>query len=447
VGLLAIFLAVAQTFVDSGFVSALIQKHNSTETDYSTVFYFNIAVSVFFYLLLFFAAPLIADFYDTLSKENQQLLIDITRVSALIIVINSLSMVQSVKLTIAIDFKTKAKISLLSVIVSGIVGVVMAYYGFGVWALVTQSILYAILTTILLWIYVKWIPGIEFSWQSFKTLFAFGSKLLISGLIDKLYTNIYSLVIGKKFSANALGLYSRADQFSQFTATNITGIIGRVTFPILSTIQNDNERLRSIYRQYLRLSAFVVFPLMIALAALAASVVDVVLGDKWNGIILWLQLLCFASMWYPIHAINLNLLQVKGRSDLFLRLEIIKKIIGIAILIITIPIGITAMCIGGIAHSLIALVINTHYTGKLISIGFFKQMKDLLPSLIYSFSMGIMVFFVIKLIDNNVFKLIIGMVIGIAYYVFIAYLTKSKEYSYLLDLIKENKHIIKRKQR
>ncbi|MDR0789415.1 MAG: lipopolysaccharide biosynthesis protein [Bacteroidales bacterium] len=439
IGMLAIFLAVSQIFIDSGFNNALIQKHNRTETDYSTVFYFNIVVAVLFYLLLFFASPLIADFY------HQPILEKLTKIVGLVLIINSLSTIQRTKLTINIDFKTQAKISIVSIVVSGVIGVVMAYNGYGVWSLVMQSLLGAAISTVMFWIYAKWIPKRVFSYSSFKTLFSFGSKLLASGLLDTLYKNIYTLIIGKKFSASSLGIYSRADQFAQFPSSNLTGIIGRVTYPILCSIQTENDRLKNVYRQYLRLSAFIVFPLMIALCALSAPTIDVVLGTKWHGVILWLQILCFSAMWYPIHAINLNLLQVKGRSDLFLRLEIIKKIIGVAMLFITVPIGITAMCVGGIITSLIALVLNTHYTGKLIDIGFFKQMKDLIPSLLYSLSMGVIVFFAIKLTDSNGLKLLIGLSLAMLYYLLIAYITKSTELKSLVTIAKDNYGIIKNK--
>lgn len=440
IGMVAIFFAVSQVFIDSGFTSALIQKHNRTDTDYSTVFYFNIAVAVFFYILLFAIAPLIASFYD------RPILISIVRVVGLVLVINSFSSVQSAKLTIELNFKAQTQIGIISLVISGFIGVVMAYGGFGVWALVTQGLTGAFVSAVLLWFFSKWIPLKEFSLVSFRQLFSFGSKLLGAGLLDTAYKNIYTLIIGKFFSPKALGLYSRADQFAQFPATNISGIITTVSYPILSSIQNEDERLKYIYIQYIRLSAFVVFPVMMLLAALAYPTVAVLLKSQWLECALYLQLLCFASMWYPIHALNLNLLKVKGRSDLFLRLEIIKKIIGIIMLVITVPLGITAMCIGGIVISIVSLVINTHYTGMLINTGFFKQMKDLLPSLFYSLVMGIMVFFIIKQIDNNFIKLVVGGILGLAFYILVAYITKSTELKTLTVISKENINRFKHKK-
>ncbi|MGL4805415.1 MAG: oligosaccharide flippase family protein, partial [Bacteroidales bacterium] len=285
------------------------------------------------------------------------------------------------------------------------------------------------INTLLLWYFAKWIPLLQFSVVSFKDLFSFGSKLLLSGIIDTVYRNIYTIVIGKKFSAQSLGYYTRADQFAQFPSSNITGILGRVTYPVLSSIQHDDDRLRQVYRKYLRLSAFVIFPLMVGLAAVAKPTIQLLLSDEWLPVVPLLQALCFSMMWYPIHAINLNLLQVKGRSDLFLRLEIIKKVIGIAILSVTIPLGILAMCIGLIFSSIICLAINTHYTGKLIQVGFVCQMKDLLPTLFTSLLMGAGVWLFISFITNQFISLVLGIILGIFIYFLLNYLTKSKELS------------------
>jgi O-antigen/teichoic acid export membrane protein len=434
IGMLTIFLAVSQSFIDSGFSNALIRKQNRTEEDFSTVFYFNIVVGLFFYLILFFCSPYIAKFYNAPILEN------LTKVVALNIFINSLTIVQRAKFTIKVDFKTQTKSSLLAVIISGTIGIMMAYKGFGVWALAVPSIISSIINMIMLWIYSKWIPLRTFSVASFKELFAYGSRLLFSGLLDTIYSNLYTLVIGKKFSKVDLGYYTRADSLSQFPSSNITGILQRVTFPVLSSIQDDNIKLREAYRKLLRLSAFVIFPLMVGLAAIADPFIRFVLTDKWERVILLLQILCIARMWYPVHAINLNLLQVKGRSDLFLRLEIIKKIIGIIVLCVTIPLGVIAMCVGLIFTSIVALIINTYYTGKLINVGYFKQMKDLLPILFYSFSMGALVWGITKLFHSNIVNLVLGVCFGIIYYFCITYVTKSSELKEIRTLIVDIKN-------
>ena len=299
--------------------------------------------------------------------------------------------------------------------------------GYGVWAIVAYQLVNLAVNVILLWRLSHWRPVRQYSWISFREQFSFGSKLALSGIIDTVYRNIYLIVIGKIFKASELGYYTRAHQFADFPSSNLTGIIHRVTFPVLCTIQDDDERLRSVYRRFLRLLAFIIFPLMIGLAAIAHPLIFLLLKGQWSFTALLLLILCFAMMWYPIHAINLNLLQVKGRSDLFLRLEIIKKCIGIVILCVTIPMGLVAMCFGSVISSIISLVINTRYTGKLINVGFLTQMRDLMPTLFYSFSMGGVVWLTIHLVDGNWQQLATGIVVGGGYFLGITKLTGSKD--------------------
>lgn len=430
IGMLAIFLAVAQSLIDSGFSQALIRKQDRTDVDNSTVFYFNIVVSSALYLILFIAAPFVADFY------NQPELTSVMRVVCLGVILNSLAVVQRALLTVRIDFKTQAKASLSAAVISGCIGIVLAYCGFGVWSLVVQQLLNLSVNTLLLWIFSKWRPIAVFSWKSFHELFAFGSKLLASGLLDTLYRNIYPIVIGKLFSASSLGHYTRAHQFSEFPSSNVTGIIQRVTYPILCGIQDETERLETVYRKFLKLSAFIIFPLMIGMSAVARPFIDIVLGKQWGFCGQLLQIICFAMMWYPIHAINLNLLQVKGRSDLFLRLEIIKKILGITVLCITAPFGLVVMCYGQIFNSIVALVINTYYTGKLINVGFIRQMKDLLPTILLSLTMFGAILFVNGYIEANMHRLVIGVLVGIIVYSSGSYIFKFKELQTLFSLIR-----------
>ena len=430
IGMLAIFLAVAQSLIDSGFSQALIRKQDRTDVDNSTVFYFNIVVSSALYLILFIAAPFVADFY------NQPELTSVMRVVCLGVILNSLAVVQRALLTVRIDFKTQAKASLSAAVISGCIGIVLAYCGFGVWSLVVQQLLNLSVNTLLLWIFSKWRPIAVFSWKSFHELFAFGSKMLASGLLDTLYRNIYPIVIGKLFSASSLGHYTRAQQFSEFPSSNVTGIIQRVTYPILCGIQDETERLEDVYRKFLKLSAFIIFPLMIGLSAVARPFIDIALGTQWGFCGQLLQIICFAMMWYPIHAINLNLLQVKGRSDLFLRLEIIKKILGITVLCITAPFGLVVMCYGQIFNSIVALVINTYYTGKLINVGFIRQMKDLLPTLLLSLTMFGAILLVNGFIEANIYRLVIGILVGIIVYASGSYIFKFKELQTLFSLIK-----------
>ncbi len=430
IAMLGIFLAVSQTFIDSGFGTALVQKANRTETDFSTVFYFNIVVAILFYILLWFSSPYIASFY------NIPMLEDVTKVVALILLFGALSGIQSAKLSIAINFKTRAKISVISAISTGCVGLYLAYNGYGAWALVFQMVFSSFLGTILLWYFVRWVPKLVFSWQSFRQLFSFGSKLLASALLDTTYNNIYPLVIGKVYSSTSLGLYSRASGLAQYPSSNITGVLQSVTFPVLCSIQNDENRLTDAYKRFIRMSAFIIFPLMIGLASVADPFIRVVLTDKWEGAIYLLQIVCFSLMWYPIHAINLNILQVKGRSDYFLKLEIIKKIQGVCILCITVPISIVAMCYGSVVSSLLSLVWNTYYTKRLIGYGFFSQIKDLSHILIHSLVMGGIVLLVIYFIDIMWIKLLVGILVGGFYYVAGAYIMRFEELKEVLSIIK-----------
>ena len=430
IAMLGIFLGVSQAFIDSGFGAALIRKIDRTEVDFSTVFYFNIAVAVILYFILFSTAPAISRFYNTPQLEA------VTKVVALNLIIGSLSGIHNAKLSIDINFKSRAKISIVSTFLTGLVGLWMAYNGYGVWALVVQSVFSSVIRTIMLWIVVKWHPQLVFSWKSFKELFSFGSKLLASGLLDNIYNNLYTLVIGKVFSPSVLGLYSKANAFAEFPSSNITGILQGVTFPVLSSIQNEETRLADAYKRFLKISAFIVFPMMVGLASVADPFIRLILTDKWEGSIYLLQIICFSMMWYPIHAINLNILQVKGRSDYFLKLEIIKKVQGVLILCITVPMGIVAMCYGGVISSLISLFWNTFYTKRLIGYSFLDQMRDLLPILIHSLVMGIVVSLVVYCMPNEWFKLVIGILSGVIYYIGGAYIMRFPEVAELLAILK-----------
>ena len=388
VGMLTIFLAVSQSLIDSGFSQALIRKQNRTEVDNSTVFYFNIAVGLALYLLFYISAPWVADFYGLPELSL------VMRVVCLGIIFNSLAVVQRALLTVRIDFKTQAKASLIAAVISGMAGIILAYTGFGVWALVCQQLVNLGINTLLLWIFSKWKPMRAYSWTSFRELFS----------------------------------------FSVFPSSNITGILQRVTYPVLCSIQNDIDRLRGVYRKFLKLSAYVVFPLMTGLAAVSFPFIRIVLGEKWMFCAVLLQIICFSMMWYPIHAINLNLLQVQGRSDLFLRLEIIKKSIGVIILFLTIPLGLKIMCLGGVVSSLLCLVINTFYTGKLIQVGFIMQMRDLFPTLAVSLLMFVLVFSLQWMTENLYAQLLGGIILGSGFYLAVTRILRFQELQELFSL-------------
>ncbi len=435
VGMVAIFIAVSQSLVDSGFSQALIRKKNRTETDNSTVFYFNVAVGLALYLILFFCAPLIAKFY------KEPLLIPITRLVSLSIVINSLVVVQRALLITKIDFKTQAKASFIAVVVSGAVGLTMAYTGWGVWAIVWYQLTNISVNMGLLWVMARWRPHLLYSWQSFREMFSFGSKLALSGIINTLYNNIYLLVIGKVYKAADLGYYTRAHHFAELPSSTMTNVLQRVTYPVMCSIQDDLPRLTDIYIRLLKISGFVIFPLMTVLAAVSRPLILSILTPQWLFSAELLTILCFTMMWYPIHAINLNLLQVRGRSDLFLRLEIIKKIISAGVLCATVSFGLVVMCIGSVFNSILALVINTYYTGKLINVGFVKQMKALMPTLLLSLATGAITYLTLYFLPlRNGLLLAIGLVEGAVIYVGGSRLFRFDEFREIMDIVRRKKN-------
>ena len=430
VTMIGIFLAISQTFIDSGFGTALVRKIDRTQTDYCTVFYFNIIISCFFYALLWVCAPLIAEFYNT------PVLTSVTRAMGLNLIIGAISGIQGARLSIDLNFKTAAKITFYSSLVSGAIGLTLAYNGFGLWTIVAQAVLTNVFRTIMLWVLVKWRPNLIFSWKSFKELFSFGSKLLASGLLDTGFNNLYPMIIGKFFSPQTVGFYGQAHSWANMPSSNLTGIIQSVTFPVLSRMQNDMAALGSAYKRFLRMSAFIVFPMMMGLAALAHPLVISILGEKWEFSATLLSIICCYMIWYPIHAINLNILQVLGRSDYFLKLEIIKKIQIVIFLIATIPTGIIGMCIGSVISSFLCLIYNTYYTRKLIGYGFFLQMHDLFPILLQSVIMGGLVWISGLFLESDVLKIVIGVPVGIIYYIGVARITRSREMQEVANIAK-----------
>ena len=373
-GLIGIFTAICNCFINAGFVSALIRKKEATEEDYSTVFICNLGMALFLYGVLFVCAPLISRFFE------RQELVALIRVSTLSLIIGSLAMVQRTRLTKRIDFKTQTKITIISAIVRGVVGITTAFIGWGVWALVAQDLTSNIVSTILLWHYNKWTPNFRFSVVSFRELFGYSSKLLITGLIDTVWKEINQVVIGKCYTPATLGQYTRAGMFSGLFSSNLTNIIQRVSFPVLSQIQDESSRLKDGYRRIIRSTMLITFTCMLMLAAISKPMILVLIGEKWLQASTFLQIICFGSMLYPLHAINLNMIQVKGRSDLFLKLEIIKKCIAVGPLLLGIFISIYWMLIGSVMTGLISYYVNAYYSGPLLNYSIRAQIKDILPS-------------------------------------------------------------------
>lgn len=433
VGMVAVFTAISQTLIDGGFSQALIRKQNRTDEDNSTAFYFNIGVGCILYLLMFVLAPLAADFY------NEPRLCGIMRVIAITVVFNSLAIVQIAQYTSRVDFKTQSKSTITAAILSGVVGISTAYCGVGAWALVYQQLSYSIVYCILLWHFSKWRPVWVFSMESFRELFGFGSKILFGSIINTVYNNLYQLLIGKFFAANVLGLYTRASHFADFPSANVSGILQRVTYPILCKVQDDKIQLLQVYRKFIKISCFIIFPLMTILAGVSKPFILFVLGDKWAYCGLLLLILCFSRMWYPVHHLNVNILQAIGRSDLTLRLEYFKKAFGIVTIIVTLPLGIEAMCYASIVSCIFALYVNTYYVGKLLNVGFLVQMKDVMPT----FSISLIAFgfsFAIQYLTNNlIIQLTGGSCLGLLVYITCAYMFKFKEFMDIKKIF-ENEH-------
>lgn len=424
VGMLAIFIAISTTFIDSGFSNALIRKIDRTESDYCTVFYFNIVIAIVCYAILFIGAPWVADFFHI------PLLCAILRVQSISLVLNSLMAVQVARLTIDLDFKALAKRNVFASILSGVIGVLLAYIGWGVWALVAQALVGSFISLVFIWIYCKWIPRQGFSREAFRYLWGYGSKLMASGLLHTIYTNLTTLIIGRYFSSKALGVYSRGTQLASYPVNITNDVLGKVTFPILAKIQNDEGHLIHVYRKYICVTSMIIFFGCVLIAAVAKPLVLFLLTAKWAECIIYLQIFCFAIMFDHICRINLNLLEVKGRSDLFLRLEIIKKTISIAILFASIPFGVIGICVSKVIYTQIAVFINTYYTGKLFNLGYIAQIKDFSGFLIKSIIACAPAYLLTFLNLNNVVSLLLGCSSAVCIY----WLLLRKD-AYMIDIL------------
>jgi teichuronic acid exporter len=432
IGMLTIFIAVSQFFVDGGFSYALIRKINCTQNDYSTIFYFNVSVAVLFYILLFAFSAAIASFFDEPQLKS------LIQVLSLSLIVNSFSVIQRTILTKEINFKLQTMVSMVASIGSGIIAIWLALAGYGVWSLVALTLSRAFLNTLFLWLWAKWKPVLVFSMESFKELFSFGSKLLVSGLIDTAYRNIYYLIIGKYFSAVELGYYTRADQFQALPSQNLNGLINRVSYPVLSSIQDDIPKLKLSYQKIIKSTMLITFVLMLGMAAIAKPLILTLIGEKWLPAVVYLQLLCLVGMFYPLHSLNLNMLQVQGRSDLFLRLEIIKKVLAVPTIFIGILIGIKAMIIGMLLLSLIAYYLNSYWSGRFIDYSTWEQVKDISPSFLLASVVALCVFIAGYLLHvSNPLKLCIQVVVGGVLTIGIAEVFFMRDYLYIKEIIFE----------
>lgn len=430
IGMLTIFIALSQSFIDSGFTNALIRKKNCTQTDYSTVFYFNFVVGIIFYFILFFSAGSISVFFN---EPQLELLLQVLGIG---LILNALGIIQRTILTKDINFKLQTRVSIAASTLSGIIAIAMAFNGFGVWSLVALTLSRFGFTSFFLWMWAKWKPSLTFSTRSFKDLFSFGSKLLISGLIDTVYRNIYYFIIGKYFSAVELGYFTRADQFQALPSQQLTGVFGRVSYPILSTIQNDVKKLRNAYKQIIKSTMLITFVFMLGMAAIAKPMILTLIGEQWLPSVIYLQMLCFVGMFYPLHALNLNMLKVLGRSDLFLRLEIIKTVLAVPVIIIGILYGIKIMILGMLINTIIAYYLNSFWSGKLIGYSSFEQVKDILPSFLLAFTVAAIVYIIGNIIElSNILILVTQIITGAVLTFIIAEIFKINSYLYLKEIV------------
>ncbi len=421
IGMIIIFLAFSNVFVDSGFTRALIQRQDRTEKDFSTVLIFNVLISILLYVILFIASPAIADFYETPE------LVSLQRVFFLVIILNSLTVVQSAKLQIEVDFKSIALINAVATIISGCIAVWAAYEGLGVWALVIQALIKAIVSVVGFWIAGKWIPKTGFDIVSFKRLFGFGSKLLACGLLSTTITNVYNLIIGKVYNSASLGYYTRAQQFPELTAGTLNSVLLNSTFPLMATLQDKQDELIQTFSRLIKLSALAVFPAMVGLAVLSKEIILVLLGEKWlpsSDLLFWLAL---SYVFIPLSSLNLNLLNAIGRSDLFMKIDFSKVPIIAIMMVITFPISLKAVVIGKVLTAFVYFYMNGFMIGKLYKFGAFKQLACCWKGIIATIIMAISVWFVKSIFEIQIVSLLVGVISGAAVYLLVLAILKEKE--------------------
>ncbi|SMC38367.1 lipopolysaccharide biosynthesis protein [Cellulophaga tyrosinoxydans] len=433
IAMLGIFIGLATTLINSGLTQSLIRSENLDDEDYTTVFYFNLAGSIIIYFVIYFAAPLIASFY------NQDLLTSIVRVYCITFIINAFSAIQITRLTKIMDFKTQMKVTIPSLIIGSVVGIAMAYNGYGVWSLVWSGIVQAAAATIQLWYWAKWRPLWIFNMKKFKQHFNYGVKLMFSGILDIIFTHAYAIIIGKFFLPAQVGFYTRAETLQMLPVGGISSIITKVSFPLFSAIQNDDIRLKNIYKRIMQMVIFLVAPTLILMAVLGEPLFRFLFTEKWLPAVPYFQILCFNGILYPIHSYNLQILNVKGRSDLFLKLEVIKKILVVLVILISLQYGIYGLLYGSVISSIFAFFINTHYSGKFLNYSAWQQIKDLLPIIILAVFTGVVVYYIDHLLQlnflNDFSRLSLGTLSGVITFVSTAYLIKISSLTELIDII------------
>ncbi|WP_423215461.1 lipopolysaccharide biosynthesis protein [Streptococcus equinus] len=431
IALVTVFTTILQVFVDSGLGTALIQKKDADDLDFSSVFYFNLVSCIILYMLMFSLAPTLAKFY------NNKDLILIIRVISLTIVISGVKGIQQAYVSRNMLFKRFFFSTIGGTLASAFLGIFTAYLGFGVWALVIQQLSNTTVDTLILWITVKWRPKKMFSWVRLKTLLSFGWKLLCSSLLETIYNNIRGLIIGKMYSASNLAFYNQGEKFPQMIVMNINASIDSVLLPTMSSVQDNRERVKKMTRRAIKVSTYIMAPLMMGLAFCANTIVELVLTDKWLFCVPFLQIFCITYMFYPIHTANLNAIKSLGRGDLFLRLEILKKIVGLAFLLSTMWFGVMAMAYSLLFVSVISQIINSWPNKKLLNYGYLEQLKDIIPGILLAIGMGICVYFISFLNLSNILILALQIIVGAIIYIGFSAMLHIESFEYLLDMVRQ----------
>lgn len=429
IGICLIFTTVLNGIVDSGFSSALIRKKDVSQTDYNTMFFTNLVISGVLYLLLFFSAPFISHFFGRTE------LTPLVRTMGCVLFLNALSLTQYTVLTKRLDFKTKTKASFTSAVGSGAIGIAMAFGGFGVWSLVAQQLSKQLLYTICLWILNHWKPSRDFSMESFRYMWGFGSKMMLSGLLNNIWNELYKVVVGKFYSPATLGQYTRSSEYAGLFSSNLTSIVQRVSYPALAEIQDDKERMVSAYRKVIKVTMFVTCVCMFSLGAVAEPLIYCLIGPKWHEAAAYLPLICLSMVLYPLHSINLNMLQIQGRSDIFLYLEIIKKFIAVIPIAMGIFFSIYWMLVASIFTGVISFFLNSYYTGKRLGYSSWMQLRDVAPDFGVAFVVALPIYFFKFLPLSNWEVLPIQVIVGLCLFLMFNEKLKLPEYVEVKDIL------------
>lgn len=434
IAMFGVVMGVSSVIISGGMASSIIRSKEIDDRDLSTVFWFNMVVSLILYGIIYLTAPLIAQFFEV------DILTPIIRVYCVVLIINAFVTVQKAYMTKNMDFKTLFKIQLPSLIIGGTSGIIMAYMDFGVWTLVYYPIIQSTASTLQYWFYSDWRPSFIFDKEKFKFHFNFGYKMTLSGLISILYTNVYTVIIGKFYSSSELGYYNRANTLQQLPVMNLSSALNRVTFPLFSKISHDNVRLKDVYKRIMKVVVFVIAPVLCLMMVTAEPLIRFMLTDKWMAVVPYFQVLALSGLLYPLHSYNLNVLMVKGRSDLFLRLEIIKKIIGLLVLLVSVRYGVIGIIWGRVVNSVFSFFVNSFYSGRLIDYNSLQQLRDLLPSLVLAGAIALGLYFLDQLYFtefNDFIRLVALSLIYGAVYLALVFLLRLKEIDYLKGLLKK----------